>query len=164
MLGQFQSVLTLEYMEKFRQSLKLGGTSNTFCKERLTKKRGVECSKEDFQPEYQFVENDNYEIYQRKKGLSYQASQSNPQNTLTLTKSLQMYQSSENADLFEKFMDNQRNRNKYDSFLKNQRQSRMRSEQQAVIRTKIAELQEKNKLMTNTDRRKVLDKLPYVFN
>lgn len=73
-------------------ALKLSGTANTFSKEKMFKKRGIECSKQDFQPDYNFVENDNYEVYQRKKGYSYNANQSNDnQNTLTLTKTLQMY-------------------------------------------------------------------------
>ena len=46
--GLFSSEIILEYMEKFKLSLKLNGTANTFSKEKLLKKRGVECSKEDF--------------------------------------------------------------------------------------------------------------------
>lgn len=112
------------------------------------------------------MENDNYEVFRRKKGLSYNvANQSNEyQNTLTLTKTLQMYQSSENVELFEKFMDNQRNKNKYDSYIKNQRQVRMRSEQQAQIKTKIKEVYENNQKDSNAERRKMLHKQPLVKN
>jgi len=156
----------MEYMDKFKLGLKFSGTSHTFSKEKMFKKRGIECSKEDFQPEYKFVENDNYEVFRRKKGLSYNvANQSNEyQNTLTLTKTLQMYQSSENVELFEKFMENQRNKNKYDSYIKNQRQVRMRSEQQAQIKTKIKEVYENNQKDSNAERRKMLHKQPLVKN
>ena len=51
--------------------LKFNGTSNSFSKEKNIKKRGIQCIKEDFEPDYHFLEKNNYEIYERKKMYSY---------------------------------------------------------------------------------------------
>ena len=64
-------------------NLQVFGSSNTYSRERQIKRRGIECSIEDFSRDYQFLEGGTYEVFHPKK--------ENFKDTLTLTRTLQVY-------------------------------------------------------------------------